>query len=243
MYRKYSLRKNYKAVGSDNEGQILGHLAFKTRDDLWLNTNRPSILLVSVNSAFHSGFEGDMKMEAFIAVIRSSVKALLTILIADLAHLKTRQLLEENKAETNCRKDADELIWRYSSLFAGSPLIYWRDLIKDDQFSLLRSEIVDLSKKDQQFLQLLKQDAETDWTHKRQALFTSKESFIEQSIEELIDQCACLQLLANLGYRYIFYPGAPHRATQYLQTSIDWIDVFLSIEKKTRIGQLLQSSS
>lgn len=243
MYRKYSLRKNYKAICLEGEQQIVGHMAFKTKDALWLNTKKPSLALISIQSAFHYGFEGNMKMEAFISVIRSSIQAPLTILIADLAHLQTRKLLEENKAETNCIKDADELVWRYRSIFADSTLIYWRDLKKQEKFSLLRSEILKLSKNDQQFQQLLKEDAERDWTNKRQALYPSKEAFIEKSIEELIDQCACMQLLASLNYGYVFYPGAPHQATQYFKSSIEWIDVFLSIEKKARVSPLLQSSA
>jgi hypothetical protein len=60
---------------------------------------------------------------------------------------------------------------------------------------------------------------------------------------DLIEQCVVLQVLARRQFGYIFYPGAPCKATEYLRTllsdELKWIDVFLTIEKKTRILQFV----
>jgi hypothetical protein len=61
-------------------------------------------------------------------------------------------------------------------------------------------------------------------------------------IEDLIEQCICMQILAKQGFRYLFYPGAPCHSTEYVNRKcipndhyLHWIDVFVTIEKKTKV--------
>lgn len=70
--------------------------------------------------------------------------------------------------------------------------------------------------------------------------FSNKELFIEKAIEDLLEQCASLLVLSNKGYRFQFYPGKPYASIEYVNrvfipkdNQIFWIDVFLTIEKKT----------
>lgn len=57
-------------------------------------------------------------------------------------------------------------------------------------------------------------------------------------IEDILEQCACLFVLAHKGYQFQFYPGSPYSSVEYvncysLDQRISWINVFLTIEKKT----------
>ncbi len=242
MHRKYFLRKNYKAVCIDSDQLIMGHLAFKTKDSLWLGTSTPSLALISVQSAFHEGLEGRLKMEAFLSVIRSSVPGRVTALIADTAHLGARRLVEGDLAQDNCLKEGEDLVSRFQPLFAGYELIFWHDLKKKEEYSLLRCEILSHAQRDPLFQSLLESDAQKDLEQKRQNLYPDRQAFIKESIEDLIDECACLRLLARAGYGNLFYPGAPHQATAYLEAQmpfqIRWVDVFLTIERKSRLPTL-----
>lgn len=236
MNRKYLLRKNFKSVYRQANYSLLGHIAFKTRDALWLDTSHPALVLISVDSAMHTGAEGHLKMEALISIIRSSVKGPLTVLIADTAHLQTRRLVEDKAAFSNSLQAADELICRFSSHFTGCNLLYWHQLSQEPSYWSLKAEIKMLVQTDHEFQTLLFEDAEGTWTEERRCFYPDRNRFIEAAIEDLMEQSVCLQLLARRNYRYLFYPGEPYESTLYLDkltsSRLKWINVFLSIEKK-----------
>lgn len=238
MNKKYIFRKNYKGICESEGEKLSGHLAFKTQDVSWLNTSKPVLVLVSVNSAFHKDGEGFLKMEAFLSTIKSCVKGEVFILIADTAHLNTQYLLEGVTAKESSLLAGEELTLRYHSLFKEFELIYWHSLCQDDAYTWIRSNVVTLFHFDKKFQNFLLEDAENAFTEKRARAFLDKAQFIEKTIDDLIEQCVFLQLLAR-RYSYLFYPGAPHKATEYLNmvipSQLKWINVFLSIEKKTRI--------
>lgn len=74
-------------------------LAFKTHDNEWLQTEDPVVILVSLQSAFHEGIFGDIKMDAFVSTIKKHVKGRITVLLD--AHYSTMSLTFEDKlAET-----------------------------------------------------------------------------------------------------------------------------------------------
>lgn len=237
MNRKYLLRKNFKAVYSQPEQTIVGHLAFKTKDDLWLDTPFPTLVLISVQSAFHEGREGFLKMEAFLSIIRESVQGIVTVLIADTAHLQACRLLEGEGALSRCLMAADQLVLCYKDYFSGCDLLYWHTLQKEGDYLLLKGQISALARSDDQFNALLLEDAQSTWTKTRETQYGDRLQFIENTVADLIDQCTCLQLLARRGYRYLFYPGAPYKAGLYLDAllpfHLNWVDVFLTIEKKS----------
>lgn len=237
MERKYFLRKNFKSVYSESGKEVCAHLAFKTRNALWVGTSSPTLALISTQSHFHEGKEGALKMEAFLSIIRSSIQKPVSILIADTAHLEARRLIEGEFALSNSLQEAEALIARCKPLFTGHNLIRWHSLEQDEEFSLMRSKIVALAHSDAKFLRLLEDDARSTLTQKRRDLYLDQAGFIQNTIEDLMSQCACLQLLGRLGYRYLFYPGAPYSSFLYLDalmpSQVEWIDVFLTIERKT----------
>lgn len=239
MYRKYLFRSNFKGVYEQEGEKLAAHIAFKTQDVSWLNISCPVLVLISVNSAFHERGEGFLKMEALLSTIQSCVKGEVHILIADLAHLHAQSLLDGPGAKESCLRAGKELVFRYRSLFEGSELIYWHALCHNTAYTQIKSDVWTLFHSDETFQKYLFEDAEVAFTEKRAREFTDKEQFIEKTITDLIEQCICLQLLACRGYRHLFYPGAPCRATEYLNTilssQLKWIDVFLSIERKTRM--------
>jgi len=238
MNRKYLFRSNYKGICEIEGERLLGHLAFKTQDISWLDTSSPVVVLVSVNSAFHEKGEGFLKMEAFLATIRRHVKGEIVILIADTAHLYAQHLLEGPSATQSCLSAGEELVSRYRSLFAGSTLLYWHALRRDEAYEEIRSHILTLFHRDATFRQYLFEDADSAFTEKRKSEFLDKGQFIESTVADLIEQCVYLQLLARKQFRYLFYPGASCKATEYLRTilsnGLQWIDVFLTIEKKAK---------
>lgn len=224
--------------------RLWGHLAFKTKDSTWLNTTYPVVILISVHSNFHKGADGYLKMEALLSTIKTCVKGKVAILIADTAHLHTRHLLEGEGAKENCLRAAKGLFSLYRDLFTGCELIYWNSLSQDSTYLEIRSHILTLFHSDEQFQKSLFDDAESGYTENREREFRSKAQFIEKTIDDLLEQCVVLQLLGLRGYRYLFYPGAPCKATEYLDSilhsQLQWIAVFLTIEKKTRIQTCLK---
>jgi len=236
MIRKYSFRKNYKGTCEIEGERLTGHLAFKTREVSWLSTHSPVVVLVSVNSTFHEGAEGFLKMEAFLSTIKSCVAGKICILIADTAHLAAQTLL---CGVDHCLHAGEKLVLRYQSLFTNCELLYWHALCEGDDYAQGRSAILSLIQSDERIRDLLHADAESTYTEKRALECPDKVKFIQATLTDLVDQCIVLQLLSQRGYRTLFYPGAPYQTTEYLysigQDQLQWIDVFLTIEKKTRV--------
>lgn len=56
----------------------------------------------------------------------------------------------------------------------------------------------------------------------------------EKCFLDILEQCACLRVMACKGYRYVFYPGSPSASVEYSnqEKQISWKKVFISIEKK-----------
>lgn len=237
MIRKYLFRKNYKGTFEIEGERLTGHLAFKTQETSWLGTHSPIVVLVSVHSAFHVGMEGFLKMDAFLSTIKSCVEGKISILIADTAHLAAETLLQR---ANSCLQAGRELALRYQSLLVGYEILYWHTLCKGEDYAHIRSQLLLLIESDAKIHDLLRLDAESTYTEKRAQECPNKASFIQATITDLVDQCVVLQLLSQRGYRTLFYPGAPYQSTEYLrstlQSQLRWIDVFLSIEKKTKVS-------
>lgn len=239
---KYKLRKNFTSIVADQNKIIRGKLAFKTKETHWLETEKPVIILTSIHSAFHDGVAGNLKMDALTSVIRSHVKGKVTVLLSDRAHLRTLSLSQQNnldKTLEECLMSAYALSKRYLAYFKDCQLAYWHSYVcEDPNFLNYSSFIREAYHKDLNFRELLHKDAETTYVPSQQ--FPDKKLYLENSIEDILEQCTCLLVLANKGYRFQFYPGSPYSATEYVNRSfiseenqIHWIDVFLTIEKKT----------
>lgn len=241
MLNKYLLRRNFKSIYVNEDFTVCGHLAFKTRNVDWVDTTLPSIVLISVHTAFHEGINGHLKMEALLSTIRQNVKGKVCILIADVAHLHTASLIQVDDPMNYCVKSAKQLASRFHAHFDGYDLLYWSSLImKDDHYIALKNYFYSLAQTDVEFRALLLADAEAAYTAKRKEEFPNKALFLEKMGDDLIEQCIGMRVLAKNGYRYLFYPGAPCASTEYInQSALQWIDVFLSIERKTESANVL----
>lgn len=242
----YIWRKNFVGTVSDHEKTIRGKLAVKTKEMQWLQTESPVIILVSIDSAFHEGIGGDLKMNALISTIKNNVKGKITVLLSDRAHLKVASLCYQNNATAafeECYKSAQRLSYRYQSYFQECNVVFWHSYIcQDDSFNISLNLLKELQQSDLIFRDLLYQDASETYTDLRAKTFPDKELFIDKTIEDLLEQCASLMVLANKGYRFQFYPGKSYASVEYVnrvlipkEKQLYWIDVFLSIEKKTII--------
>jgi|GEM_PF-1952098 len=243
---KYLLRLNYTGITSDGTTNTRGKVAFKTKETNWLKTKLPCIALISVESSFHYGVNGDLKMGAFLSTIQKNTMGTVSILFADTAHFHTQKLVHQKNALDVCIQSSSILSKRYAPHFANSKTFNWNSFICQDTifFSSLE-KIEELFHTDKYFQDLLLLDAISTYTPKRAETFPEKERYIEKTISDLLCQCASLLVLSRKGYRFQFYPGAPYASTEYInlllpdERRVNWINVFLSIEKKT----VLPSSS
>lgn len=240
----YNWRKNYTATYSNQNQIIRGKLAFKTKSTQWIETETPVIVLVSVHSAFHDEISGDLKMNALMSTIKNYVKGKITILLSDKAHIQTLSLNYQNnvhKAFEICLNSAHTLKQRYQEYFENCNVVYWHSYIcQDNNYILAQNLLKELYQTDLIFRDLLVNDAEATYNNDRMKLFSDKMIFIEKTIEDLLEQCACILILVNKGYRFQFYHGSPYASIEYVNRlfftedkQICWIDVFLTIEKKT----------
>lgn len=242
----YSLRKNTTAFYSNDKEQVRGKLAFKTKELHWLETPHPVIILISVDSAFHEEIKGDLKMNALISTIRDHVKGPVTVLFSDIAHLQTVSLGYGGNLQLafhECLRKADELHSRYLSYIEGCKIAYWHAYIcQDPHFHESLNFMKNLYQTDPVFQGLLDQDVEESYANGFNTTCSDKVLYLEKAKRDLLEQCASLIVLAKNGYRYQFYTGCPFPSVEYVQRtcipedkSVCWINVFLTIEKKTTL--------
>ena len=245
VMKKYAWRNSVTATISNREALFRGKLAFKTQDTSWIQTNDPVIVLISVASQFHEGIGGDLKMNALMTTIKNNVKGSITVLLAECAHLQTASLAhngDKSLALQEATKTAKILAERYKQCFESCNVEYWHSYIrKDKAFADALAYAKSLYKDDLYFIQHVKNSAEASYTLDRMHEYPDKAVYIEMTVNDLLEQCACVLVLASKGYRFQFYPGSPCSCTEYINslldknTQISWIDVFLSIEKKTTV--------
>lgn len=238
---KHRTRLNYTGIHSEGKIKVRGKVAFKTQETSWLNTNLPCIALISIDSAFHEGLNGDIKIGAFLSIIKQHTRGPVSILLADTAHIETQKLKYKSHAFEECFRSTNFLIKRYSSYFDGCNILYWSSFnLQNEHFATFYAQVEDLAKSDPLFQRLLEKDAEAAYTEKRREEFPNQIEFLEKTKADILAQSACILILSKEGYRYQFYPGAPYSSIQYIndrllptEKQVQWIDVFLSIEKKT----------
>lgn len=239
----YNLRKNYFAIFSNKEICINSKLAFKTKETHWLHTDAPVILPISIHSAFHKKITGEMKMEAFISIIKDHVKGKITILLTEKAHLNILSLKFNNnyqKAYEICLKEAQMLEKHFHWLFAGCNIAFWDFFIcQDPKYREFQERIKNLYLIDPVFRNHLLADAETTYISDRINEYPDRTLFIEKTIDDIMEQCVCLLVLIEKGYRFQFYPGNQYVAVEYVnhiffddEKRMSLIKVFLTIEKK-----------
>lgn len=213
---------------------IKAKLAVKTKEVDWLGTEAPSVVLVSIHSLFHQSPDGDLKMKALMQTLKNRIKGKITILLSDAAHLHTYCLQFSQDIQSAlhaCAKEADRLIDRYGDSFTGCHVASWHSYIcQDAAFFTALQAVKALYAEDRLFKEHVLNDIRPDFAHTWCA------------IEDLLTQCASHLVLAEKGYRFLFYPGKANLACEYVNRTLLakekrllWINVFLSIEKKTCI--------
>ena len=243
---KYPLRLNFTGIHTEGTSKIRGKIAFKTRETHWLHTELPSIALISIDSDFHKGIDGDLKTGAFISIIKEHTKRAVSILLADTAHIHTQKIKYNTKALEECIRSTDLLVKRYCSYFEDCNLLYWSSTIcQSEHFVKSLEQVQDLYRIDKTFRELLDKDAKSSYSEKRKIEFPDETIFIERTKADIIEQSASILVLSKQGYRYQFYPGASFTSIQYVnyillppEKQVYWIDVFLSIEKKASLMNL-----
>jgi hypothetical protein len=242
--KTYGWRNNVTAFFLDQDKLIRGRLAFKTKQTSWINSKAPVVILISIDSAFHQPIEGDLKMNALITTVKNHVRDRVTILLTDQAHVHVLSLKYGNnreKAQREYIENAQQHVERYKAYFKGCNLEYWHSYIeKDKSFTENLKFVHDLFKINPLFRACLYKDAHASYTHQRTQEYPDQELFIKNAIEDILGQCACLLVLAHKGYRFQFYPGPSCESTEYINRivipphqQVTWVNVFLSIEKKT----------
>lgn len=240
---EYIWRKNFTAEFANQDKKVRGKLAIKTRETHWIDTEKPVIVLVSIHSAIHGQIDGDLKMNALVSTIKSHVRGKITVLLSDSAHLQVASLDFHNnvkEAFQESLKSAHAINYRYKNYFEGCNVAYWHSYISQDEyFTSSLNFLRHMQANDFIFQSRLKQDAEASYTPERMQKFPNKTLFMEKTIEDILEQCVCILVLAEKGYRFQFYPGCPCASTEYINRvflpqnkQVTWIDVFLSIEKK-----------
>lgn len=245
MDKRYILRRNYHSIFYTKKEIIHGKIAFKTKIDSWLNTKKPVVILLSIDSAFHKSIDGDLKTNALINTISSHVQNKITVLMANHAHYHTTTLNYNNNKvmafEENLKK-TDELVSRYQIYSPNNSLLYWHSYIhSDDNYLSLIKQVKDFYLISAIFQELINNDIDRSYTEERKQRYQDKELYYSKALEDIFEQCACLLVLAEKGYGYIFYPGPPLESSEYLlqyilptHKHIEWVNVFLSVEKKTK---------
>ena len=239
----YLLRKNFKTVFSDNFRSIRAKITLKTEYDHWVDTHEPVVITISTHSVIHNNYEGDLKMNALISIIKNNVRGKVTVLFTEKAHLNVMSLKHKDNATKVCLHKAQELHFRYQSYFEGCNIAYWHSYIcEDPHFVSCKRAIADLFQKDPTFQELIKADANGCYTQERKEEFPNKDLFLEKTAEDILEHCLCWVVLKKKGYKFQFYPGYPYVSMDYAAAHIapelkklEWIRVFLSIEKKVEL--------
>ncbi len=228
--KKYSWRNRVTASSSN----VQAKLAVKTEHTNWLETKEPVVVPISINSKFHNPITGDLKMEALLSSIKSSVKGPITILFTEKAHLLT----EANTTFTGNKELAREDLFskaaalknRYERHFEGCKVVFWEEYISQDtSYEPSYAFVEKLYKEDILF---------------KEQIFKDLAAPDESGIYDLLEQCTCQLVLASKGYRFQFYPGSPYASTEYVSGLLSplkrtvWITVFLSIERKKLMAEI-----
>lgn len=252
---KYIWRKNFKTSFSYESTVIQGNLAVKTQEIGWHGTSKPVIILISIDSKIHEKIDGNLKMEALVSTIKDQVNGPITVLFSDSVHFRTFSLNCKGNSDSlfkNYLKMGQEIFYRYQSYLKNFKIAYWHSYIcQDNDFFLFSKIIEEAYETNQAFRALINQDAERMYTPERREKNPSANAnaFIKNAKQEIMEQCACLFVLSKKGYAFQFYPGSSLPSVEYANRfflpedkRVNWINIFLSIEKK-RSFQINEAAS
>ncbi len=236
----YNYRKKYLAHSSLNN-KIEGKLTFKTKEIEWIETDLPSVIPISIDSCFHQGIDGDLKMNAFLSVLKEQIKGKITILMTEKAHLHVLSLQyqgDNQSAYIDCLKRARELESKFAEYFEGTQVVYLDDyIVNDSNYELFSQKIQMMYHSDPAFKNLVNKDAELTYTPERAFELPDKDIYMQKAIQDILEHNVGLLVLVHKGYRFQFYPGNQYLSMDYVNDNIhesdhkiSHIKVFLKID-------------
>lgn len=237
----YSLSKYIKMELQFPDQTAHAKVSFKTKESTWIDSENPVIIPISLHSIFHDEYKGEIKMNALISVIKDHVKGPITILMTEKAHLHALSLKynhDYTQAWQECLQASQNLSSRYADFFKYCQVSNWNYISEDKNYEKAKHFILSLFDNDAIFREYLYKDALSTYTTDRAEVYLDQPLFIQKTIEDIIEQCSALLVMAIKGYRFLFYPGAPLTSQEYVrslfpkETPISWISVFLNIEKR-----------
>lgn len=241
MYYKWAKRisiKDFVTTLIDSYKRI----AIKTSSCDWIGSDEPAIILFSVHSAFHEGPKGMVNVKAILSAIKQNMHGPITLLLSEKAHLNVLAIEHGDyaKALALATHDAHAIAHTFAAEFEGCLVTYWDDFItKDSYYSTAQKKIMALYETDQQFQQLLEEDAQKTYTIERSLQFANKELYLDATTKDLLEQCIYALVAAKKGYRFEFYPGRQYECMQYVNATllapeerINHVHVYIAFEKK-----------
>lgn len=204
-----------------DDGQVVNTRMFvTTRPGIWVNTGHPIILPISIHSVFHEGNVGKAKMTALIEMVKTNVKSTITILFTEKAHLETLRVKYQTHASIafeKCYQDAIQLKNRLANVLEDCMIMHWNEFVDQDPHYLeIKQQVLNLFGSDEEFRQLLKQDAEMTYTSTRSQEFNNKQEYVRAVIVDLLEQCVYHLITSGKGYRYEFYSGKRYRSVELI---------------------------
>ena len=241
--KKYNWKNSIICKHIENEKELKAKVVVKTREVDWVNTDKKAVVLISVHSAFHKPFDGEVKMEAMLAAITSCTSQQVTVLFTECAHIQTARLSFSDDYQLTLKnhlQSAHCLSRRYDASFKECSIAFWHLYIQQDTtYTTWLNECEKLYNTNIDFKFCVTKDALSSCAIERIDAYADKELYIKRAVLDVIEQCVSILVLASKGYRFCFYPGNQNQATKFVieyfleqEKRLFWINTFIAIEKK-----------
>lgn len=236
----YNLRINIKLNPGPQSQGYGAKIAVKTEEDQWLNSKSALVVPVSIESAFHEGIEGRLKMLALLSAIQSNVKQKATLLFTEWAHcniyaLGHQKSLEQARQELMNKSEALQQ-WLLP-LAHGFNIAFWhKDIYGSPEFIQAKEYFREILLLDPKVRDLVQKDVLESYTPSRQRICPNQDNYYLSAQKDMLEYLAYQIVFSNRSFAFQMYPGKELSSAIYLQQQdvikMKSIYVFVSIEKK-----------
>lgn len=238
----YNLRINMRLFSQLENECLKAKIAFKTKTKSWLNTPDLVVIPLSIDTGFHQGIAGRLKMQALIKAIRENIKSRPTLLFTDGAHRHVHsQLFQSNldRAVRDLSAQAKILQQWILPLASGCNIAFWTEVVLNaPEFGLAKKYLYSLLAHDSVLRALVEQDALQSYTALRQKQFRDKISYIESAKQDIMEYLSYQLVFSQKIFLWQLYPGKEYASSEYLQQrniiTMKSIYVFIAIESKNK---------
>lgn len=215
-------------------------IAIKTMQDQWVKSQGRVVVPISIESAFHDGIHGRLKMEALLNAIQNNTTKKATLLFTDWAHCHV-YALEHQKSLQEARQILEDKARTLQEwvlpLAGGFHIAFWqKDIYGAPEFMHAKKQLREMLACDLILQKLVQQDILEGYTSARQQIFTDKNTYLLCAQNDLLEYLAYQVLFSQRSFAFQMYPGKEFASALYLQKrktiSMKSIHVFVSIEKK-----------